>query len=223
MTQLNAELVLFLHYVWAWKLRWSKLRSNWDDPGNQEARVMCYAHAALIYFTLVDDKAYYPINIHPTRRNSLAVLFRFACYAATTPTHNPDTPSTPDSGSTKAGDTTPEKSTASRPATPATPWDVLRLDDTTSRIVTQKQMTEVKIDASEALKKIEVLPADTTRRLMTARQDSAMDVTVYREIDAPASMDLNVFEGAVKEVQMQAYHNVWLPFVKSGEYRKAYF
>lgn len=198
-TQLNAELVLFLREVAAWK---AKYGNNWDSLTESD-RITCYAHAALIYYILVDDKAYYPVNIHPTRRNSLAVLFRCAQFIPAV-----EEPGTPSSCSKKSSEDTLER--------PATPWDVLMLDDKSSRLVTQQQLVdETDTSAEEAMDRIQVLA------IRPKSNDSATEMAAEKT-ELPGEMNLKIFDEALKEVKMQAYHNFWLPFVKSKDYKKAF-
>lgn len=219
-TQLNAELIVFLREAEDWHRKWAIQIWSWDDENVRDKRVACYAHAALIYYCLVDDKAYYPINIHPLKREKLSNHFQSARFLPAE-SDTASSSSVDSKSSTLLGSTQDFHSAVTSPST--MPWDCLELDDKSSRVVTQKQMTEDPINATEALKKIQVLPSKAAPLAMTSeRNDSATNVPatmVEQKVDVPQTFHFHVFDAAIKEAKVQAYHNVWLPFVQTKAYK----
>ncbi|KAK4504889.1 hypothetical protein PRZ48_002852 [Zasmidium cellare] len=193
-THFNAELLIFLRSAVQWRFQWAGQLLTWSGEGKEEARIKCFAHAAWIFYLLVDEKAEFPMNMSPRAREKLKGVF--ACARL--------------------------KRERERAATPVFPWEhrVNGGGEKRERVSPQKALTEVPINAYEALNRIQVLPVDNTHRLMTAREESAVNVAaamIDRHLDAPATFDLTVFDEAVIEIKTQAYHNIWMPYLSVAE------
>ncbi|KAK4545379.1 hypothetical protein LTR36_003559 [Oleoguttula mirabilis] len=197
-TRFNAELIIFLRDVKRWRTSWTSPGSHWVVPRTPEERVACYKHAALIYFKLVHPRiAAFAINVDAKTRSALAEEFKYARYVGV---------SRPSLG--RRDSVAPWTSTED--SSPV-------IGDRTSPLA----LKGLEITMTEAEGSIMLISPET----LDAGNDNIDDATTeginlasYAQQDAPDTFTLKVFDEAYKEVKLEAYYNVWLPYFRTGRY-----
>lgn len=185
-TRFNAELVIFLRDVDAWKALWSA-SSSLNVPMTQTNEASCFRHAALIYFKLVDvTTADFPINISAKTRMLLAESFRTAKYMGSRGTCSDITTSWIGGTDSEADSMTPE------------------------------QMQHVEVTLADAEKNILLNGEQHQPQIRPALDPDSIRLPSLMQPKPTDETTLRVFDRAYREVETEAYNNIWLAFVNEG-------
>lgn len=200
-TRFNAELIIFLRDVKKWRMTWITKGADWAISRDREERVACYKHAALIYFKLVHlCIATFTINVDARINRALGEEFKYARYVG--------------KGKVSLGH-----------PTAVAPWESVS-GSSSSNLSSRTSPTGIKglkITLAEAEATVMLITPET----LDAASDNldeiiaeGINIASYFEHDAPDTFTLRVFDGAYKAVKQEAYHNMWLPYVKCGKFAR---